>query len=830
MRRIDRKLRFIGPKNTCHNMIQPFLEEGAWCYWVVSIGALLCFLGLIVACICSCRRNENKIRSVVIPLNRNEFLGLAGMVTLNDSDNDGFNGIPMADALRIATQDIIDSGKRSTSANRSLPDIPKDKGKRHENTGTSASQDIYEITETIGDQSELYATVRDTAKEQISKLDVPEVSHQNPSLVQETSDDQYLRFASSPNSDNVEHPYAQVQNVQKTEANQSSRNNIKQAINVDKPSTSMSQSNGNPVAPPRTRRSSSHNSLLSAETGPCDIQAANAISGGVQANQDLPYMTPPLLMLLPQPPQPQSNSPQQHFSGDSQDSRYTSISVREPLANIIAQTKTICRQSQSIRPLTDPHYATVSDDSDEMYAAIDEQDKVYTSGSETYAQIQPTMTEIQRVQNEQTLFSRVPSRSDETYPAPQPPSVDSLRHVAHAHSRQASSSSANSSIVNPGSPKPEKRQANSPLPPPPEGTAEVYALIEKKPKSDDRMKSALSSGKSLEDMYAKVMKKKKDAEEQQNDAHSNSQGSLHSDTFVLGSVRKSSLVESNRIASSSHDSMEIQKKESDSVGDVGNFHSETDVLMKSSPPSSSKTDDGLDSNFTLGHGYEVMNSDLPKKHSTTRESCDPNYEVLCPQQCLTMDTAADYQQASNSVSISLRNNVDLPTTSSLSTSSPSTSSSTSSSSSSSSYSMPFKHRQISNASSEDPGYEKVKLRSRSEMDPDTDSEPNYESMPHDSGEPNYASVCRPGDSDTDPNYESVNHGDPNYESVKYMSVTRTEEPPYEQVNTYKLEQDPNGYEKVQKNILFNADYEQIHQNHSSKPINGDTDDEQYVQV
>lgn len=40
------------------------------------------------------------------------------------------------------------------------------------------------------------------AKEQISKLDVPEVLHQNPSLSQETSDDQYLRFASSPNSDN----------------------------------------------------------------------------------------------------------------------------------------------------------------------------------------------------------------------------------------------------------------------------------------------------------------------------------------------------------------------------------------------------------------------------------------------------------------------------------------------------------------------------------------------------------------------------------------------------------------------------------------------------
>jgi len=78
----------------------------------------------------------------------------------------------------------------------------------------------------------------------------------------------------------------------------------------------MDQSNGNPIAPPRTRRSSSHTSLLNSETH-YDIQAANAISGGVQANQDLPYMTPPLVMLLPHP---QHNNPQQHFSGDSQDS------------------------------------------------------------------------------------------------------------------------------------------------------------------------------------------------------------------------------------------------------------------------------------------------------------------------------------------------------------------------------------------------------------------------------------------------------------------------------------------------------------------------------
>lgn len=124
----------------------------------------------------------------------------------------------------------------------------------------------------------------------------------------------------------------------------------------------------------------------------------------------------------------------------------------------------------------------------------------------------------------------------------------------------------------------------------------------------------------------------------------------------------------------------------------------------------------------------------------------------------------------------------------------------------------------------------MRLRKRSEIDQDTDSEPNYESMPHDSGEPNYASVCRPVDSDTDPNYESVNHGDPNYETVKYTSVNCSEEPPYELVNTYKTDHNTNGYEKVNKHILFTVDYEQLHQNHSTESINGDTDDEQYVQV
>lgn len=135
--------------------------------------------------------------------------------------------------------------------------------------------------------------------------------------------------------------------------------------------------------------------------------------------------------------------------------------MREPLANIIAQTKNAQQSRQTSRPVIDPHYATVSDDSgkfyynlikkvsqihscililyflDEMYAAIDEQDKVYTSGSETYAQIQPMAAEVNRSSLNEPSNLASTSRAEEPYaPAPQPPSVDSLRHVAHAHSRQ----------------------------------------------------------------------------------------------------------------------------------------------------------------------------------------------------------------------------------------------------------------------------------------------------------------------------------------------------------------------------------------------------------
>lgn len=114
------------------------------------------------------------------------------------------------------------------------------------------------------------------------------------------------------------------------------------------------------------RRASAQSSQNIGNPSPIpDIPAATAVAGRVAASQDLPYMTPPIT-------QPQ------HFSGDSQDSSsislkhkpkkpincyfsggYTSISVREPLANILSQTPAIRNRRTDL----DPHYSTVSDDS-----------------------------------------------------------------------------------------------------------------------------------------------------------------------------------------------------------------------------------------------------------------------------------------------------------------------------------------------------------------------------------------------------------------------------------------------------------------------------------
>uniref|UniRef100_A0A182PQA3 Uncharacterized protein n=1 Tax=Anopheles epiroticus TaxID=199890 RepID=A0A182PQA3_9DIPT len=394
--------------------------------------------------------------------------------------------------------------KTSNAPHRSLPDIP--------------------IAEPTGDNnSELYATVGDKVQ------DLPQGRSPSNSLKKQTSVSQhssisqaddisspYARVRSPPHAYDklrrMEHPYAQVAQPGSVGGTvyESGTSGPSGKTNRSKPrdgdDDDEEDEDDDELMSPISRRESAQN-IEERETSTVDIPAASAIAGRVSASQDLPYMTPPIV-------QPSA----QHFSGDSQDSSkgYTSISVREPLANLMPQNMPNQTTAKRRQILGDSHYATVSDDSDEMYAAIDDpgnQGDLYTSGSETYAQIQPPnamtvsveintgassrpqpppMQTLHAAMND-SLDSAGSSTSNKTNSAASnrlsnhgnmTTSVDEHNHghlgassVASEgglraqtfvqHSRQASSSSCNSSVGNLGSPKPEKRQANSPLPPTP---------------------------------------------------------------------------------------------------------------------------------------------------------------------------------------------------------------------------------------------------------------------------------------------------------------------------------------------------------------------------
>ncbi|XP_063243309.1 uncharacterized protein LOC134542741 [Bacillus rossius redtenbacheri] len=750
------------------------INNEEWPFWVVSFGALFPFVALLAACVC-CRKRTPK----------NELLGLAGMVTITNPEENADQNHQQSDGLRSSEwvdgshAEAAQPNKRSTTtANRSLPDIPVYSDRLRVEDGSTLWEN-----EVNGDtSSELYATVEENKRVTESLIHnnvqaTPSVAQKRDmfreeqksseqSSLSQTDDNfsPYSQLKSEHPYDRLrknEHPYAQVgssgQSESKTsfragaasgEAGSSSSDvTLRSARPVSEPSE--------PVAPPRARRAASQGSPSPDGEGPvASIPAATAIAGRVSANQELPYMTPPIA------------DQQAHFSGDSQDSKgYTSISVREPLANIKAQTQAP-RGRQPSRERADPHYATVSDDSDEMYAAIEDPNQlVYTSGSETYAQIQPV--------------ARLPAASavvpeDAQYSAPQPPSVDSLKHVAQVHSRQASSSSATSSVANIGSPKPEKRQANSPLPPPPAGSPELHGGSDRR--SDGRLDVALA--KNLEEMYAKVMKKKRGAvsegepidiegpacglprqerrsvDSADHKGDSVSCASMDSRDSEYRSLQDAQLADTDSTSSSDHN----LSQESRPVFELNVPHD---------GPSVSGHEAFVEPGYeSLGQPHSILYSDPGYERVCRQPSdCDPNYEELRPRAG---------RDEPGYVSIS-EQNLSLADSS---------------------------HPAPAGAEFYDclgtslfPGYERVRPRSDIEVEPDYASlgRKRY-SCPfkssnddgNDSGDPNYESVSNEMQ---DPNYKMLNHEDPNYESVNYSVNVAAGEPPYERLNNEPRDSD-----------------------------------------
>lgn len=369
-----------------------------------------------------------------------------------------------------------------------------------------------------------------------------------------------------------------------------------------------------------------------------------------------------------------------------------------------------------------------------------------------------------------------------------------------------------------GSPKPEKRQANSPLPPPPSVSPDLYARVDKNQDKEENHNN-LTVAKNLEDMYAKVFKNKKKQDEEKSNSSLSESSTLQPTKVFVQSTAELSTVPFQKLnnQADSHskkswssresfedckntDSLSVLSFESDlasnSKGTVKRnqqehcyetlnkndkknspHKNEQNVTGYDNPPYDWQPDfghtiSGPESILSNDPGYEQLNP-----HNRVPSEIDPNYEVLRPHRRSRSSVSENnsvlgYSTIGNSDKSTLTVNSNYTTVPER-FGSPCTSGLTEDG-----YSVVNKSKK----SKTEPGYEEVKNQLG------IIDEPNYESMPSECADDNYATI----------NQKSTeSESDPNYESVKYLDVTLSE-PPYERLNDDETKEssDLSEYEQI----------------------------------
>ena len=290
---------------------------------LISLAIIPVLVAIIILCL--------KIKS---SKSNPDLYGVEGTVKKTKNE-DGFNG--SAGAANTSDNKLNVSGEdsrcdvRTPSYDRKLPDIPND--------------DIYKNSSTKDDNSELYATV-------------DEVPANGAALMAPRAE-----LASMPgpsNFDSKNHPYAKVKKTRRQEHPYAKVGEVRPAGDQEDNTDTEEYDTTEHLHP-----------------GP-------HLRGRPDHAHDLPRN--PSRQATPLPPEPPPGYPdpghgqQQHFSGDSQDSfsakGYTSISVREPLAMIRdIRNIGVSQGGGAAGVIQEGNYVTLSETSDEMYAAIE--DTVY---------------------------------------------------------------------------------------------------------------------------------------------------------------------------------------------------------------------------------------------------------------------------------------------------------------------------------------------------------------------------------------------------------------------------------------------------------------------
>lgn len=312
--------------------------------------------------------------------------------------------------------------------------------------------------------------------------------------------------------------------------------------------------------------------------------------------------------------------------------------------------------------------------------------------------------------------------------------------------------SSSSSIANIGSPKPEKRQANSPLPPPPTASTSFDFHVDKK---------------NLDDLYAKVHKNKK--REESDGEKTPEKGKKSLDSISRKSISSCSSLDDKKQESPVFDrkfnsgssykrrehNYETLRKSAKSVSEAGAY-----VDISQEEPGYASINNGPESITSSDPGYEVLKRNLPSE-------CDPNYEELRHRRSNVSDCAG-YSKINYAAKINKSEDK-------------------SSSQGSTSLDEPNYESMPSESLSSDHNYAALKST-------DSESDPNYESV-KDIEDPPYE---RLDDSKTESEHGEIAKG---YEDIDTSESSNGEvvrlAPQYQQLNN-ETDLEVPGYERISR--------------------------------
>ncbi|XP_076371548.1 uncharacterized protein LOC143257139 isoform X2 [Tachypleus tridentatus] len=221
--------------------------------------------------------------------------------------------------------------------------------------------------------------------------------------------------------------------------------------------------------------------------------AGQAVAGQIPS-AEIPYMTPP----LQHSPLRTNMEGDGEISSGNKDTPYNMISVREPLAKVREETLKLQLRQQ---PRTSSNQVSGSQSSEGHYMVVPDEE-------EMYEEIDPGSS--QHSERSSSMYASIESERRQLPPAP--PTVESLKCVAQAHSRQASYTSATSFEISEmmGTAEDDTNQLMKDL-------SGLYSVVDKAGKQRQTIHVAegvsfLSNSKdephTVEEMYAKVHKKR----------------------------------------------------------------------------------------------------------------------------------------------------------------------------------------------------------------------------------------------------------------------------------------------------------------------------------